>query len=133
VGSTIVIFLTGEGQTKPAGITGAITAVNLAPNGPLTPQPLATPVVTVGGAPAQVSFYGEAPGLISGVLQINAIVPSASPSGDLPLAVSIGVRGASLASRFLSGRGFAGDRRSGTISLHAQSREPPLTQAHRPP
>jgi uncharacterized protein (TIGR03437 family) len=90
VGSTIVIFLTGEGQTKPAGITGAVTVVNPSPNGPLTPQPVAAPVVTIGGATAQVSFYGEAPGLVSGVLQINAVVPSALPSGDLPLAVSIG-------------------------------------------
>jgi uncharacterized protein (TIGR03437 family) len=90
VGSTIVIFLTGEGQTNPAGVTGAVTAVDTSQNGPLTPQPQVAPVVTIGGSPAQMSFYGEAPGLVSGVLQINAIVPSGLPSGDLPLVVSLG-------------------------------------------
>jgi uncharacterized protein (TIGR03437 family) len=88
-GSTVTIFLTGEGQTDPAGVTGAITTVNTSSGGPLTPQPLSEPVVTIGGATALVSFYGEAPGLVSGVLQINAIIPSGLPSGDLPLIVSI--------------------------------------------
>ena len=88
-GSTIVIFLTGEGQTNPAGVSGAVTAVNTSPDGPLTPQPLNEPVVKIGGSTAQVSFYGEAPGMVSGVLQINAVVPTGLPAGDLPLIVSI--------------------------------------------
>jgi uncharacterized protein (TIGR03437 family) len=37
-----------------------------------------------------VSFYGEAPGPVFGVTQINAIVPSGLSSGSLPLVVSSG-------------------------------------------
>lgn len=89
-GSTITIFLTGGGQTNPSGVTGAVTAVNSSSIGPLTPQPLSPPTVTIGGVTAQVSFYGEAPGPVFGVTQINAIVPSGLSSGSLPLVVSSG-------------------------------------------
>jgi uncharacterized protein (TIGR03437 family) len=89
-GSTVAIFLTGEGQTNPAGVTGAITLAGTSSGGPLSPQPLNQPTVTIGGSPAQVSFYGEAPDTVSGLLQINAVVPPGLPPGDLPLIVSIG-------------------------------------------
>jgi uncharacterized protein (TIGR03437 family) len=88
-GSTVVIYMTGEGQTSPAGVTGKVTTVNTS-SGPLTPQPITPPVVTIGGSAALVTFYGEAPGLVSGVLQINAIVPSGLAVGNVPLAVSFG-------------------------------------------
>jgi uncharacterized protein (TIGR03437 family) len=89
-GGVIVIFLTGEGQTMPAGVTGLVTSLNSTGSGPLTPQPLAAPTVTVGGKTANVVFYGEAPGTISGVLQVNAIVPTGLSSGAQPLAISLG-------------------------------------------
>ena len=88
-GSTIVIYMTGEGQTSPGGVTGKVTIVNTS-SGPLTPQPITPPTVTLGGSPALVTFYGEAPGLVSGVLQINAIVPSGLAVGNASLAVSFG-------------------------------------------
>lgn len=88
-GSTIVIYVTGEGQTNPPGVTGSVTAVDQKPGDPLTPQPQ-TPSVTIGGQPAIVSFYGEAPGVVAGVLQINARVPTGLPPGNQPLIVSIG-------------------------------------------
>lgn len=53
-GSTVVLFLTGEGQTAPPG---------------RTPQPLLPVAVLIDGQPASVTFYGEAPVLISGVMQ----------------------------------------------------------------
>jgi uncharacterized protein (TIGR03437 family) len=89
-GSTVVIYMTGEGQTLPAGVTGKVSTVNTSNSGPLTPQPLVAPTVSIGGQVATVSFYGEAPGLVSGALQINAVVPNGLSPGNQPLFVSFG-------------------------------------------
>jgi uncharacterized protein (TIGR03437 family) len=88
-GDTIVVYLTGEGETSPAGVTGKVTTVAAPPN-PLTPAPLLPVSVTVGGAPAQWSFAGEAPALVSGVMQLNVIVPTGIAAGDQPIQVTIG-------------------------------------------
>ncbi len=87
-GSYIVLYATGEGQTAPPGVTGRITSVSATL--PLTPQPLLPVGVTIGGQSATVAFYGEAPGLVSGVLQINVRIPASAPSGNLPVQVSVG-------------------------------------------
>ncbi len=87
-GSYITLYLTGEGQTSPPGVTGKVTTV--AATGPLTPQPLLAVAVMIGGQPANVSFYGEAPGLVSGVMQLNVQIPTNVASGDLPISVSVG-------------------------------------------
>ncbi len=85
-GETVVLYLTGEGQTLPAGKTGVIN-----PAAPPYPQPVLAPLVTINGQPAQVSFYGEAPSLVAGVLQINVAVPSTAVSGQAnPVVVSFG-------------------------------------------
>jgi uncharacterized protein (TIGR03437 family) len=61
---------------------------------PLTPQPLLSPVtVLIGGQPAFVAFWGEAPDMVSGVMQINVQIPANVPSGNLPLSVSVGGSG----------------------------------------
>jgi len=86
--SYIALFLTGEGQTAPPGITGKITT--LSPTPPLTPQPLLPVAVTIGGQPAYVAFVGEAPGLVSGILQVNVQIPFTVGSGNLPIQVSVG-------------------------------------------
>jgi uncharacterized protein (TIGR03437 family) len=39
-----------------------------------------------------VSFYGEAPGLVAGVMQVNVIVPAAASSG-IPNALVVSVGG----------------------------------------
>jgi len=87
-GNTVTIYMTGEGQTTPAGVTGKVTTVASAP--PLTPAPLLAIGVTIGGAPANYVFAGEAPGIVSGVLQLNVVIPATVSAGDLPLVVSIG-------------------------------------------
>ena len=46
--------------------------------------------VTIGGRPAQIQYAGEAPGLISGIAQINAIVPVDADSGVLKVGLKIG-------------------------------------------
>jgi uncharacterized protein (TIGR03437 family) len=87
-GSYVVLYATGEGQTAPGGITGKVTV--LSPNLPVTPQPLLPVTVLIDGQPASLAFYGEAPGLVSGVLQMNVQIPDNVPTGNLPLQVVIG-------------------------------------------
>jgi uncharacterized protein (TIGR03437 family) len=36
------------------------------------------------------AFYGEAPGLVSCVMQLNVQIPANAPSGNLSLQVSVG-------------------------------------------
>lgn len=87
-GSTVVLFLTGEGQTSPAGVTGKVTTVSAAP--PLTPGPLLPIAVLIDGQPANYAFAGEAPFYVSGVMQLNVVIPLTVRSGDVSVKVSIG-------------------------------------------
>jgi uncharacterized protein (TIGR03437 family) len=87
-GSYIVLYLTGEGQTAPQGVTGEVTVVSAVP--PLTPQPVLPVIVLIGGQSAFVAFYGEAPGFVAGVMQVNVQIPLNVPSGNIPLSVSVG-------------------------------------------
>ncbi|HEY1754782.1 MAG TPA: SBBP repeat-containing protein [Bryobacteraceae bacterium] len=71
-GSTIAVYLAGAGQTNPPS-----------QDGQLNQAPLAQPGIPVqlqyGGANAQVSYAGAAPGLVAGILQVNIAVPAGSP------------------------------------------------------
>jgi len=96
-GSVVQIFLTGEGPTNPVGVTGKITTVSS--TGPLTPQPVLPVTVTIDGQPADIRFYGEAPGQVSGVLQINAEVPQNAKSGEVPLVVTFSNGGSSFSTQ----------------------------------
>lgn len=82
-GSVITLFGTGEGVTTPALPDGALVLSTpfSAPDGPVT--------VTIGGQPAQVLYAGAAPDLPTGVLQIDAQVPTGIPSGADVISVSI--------------------------------------------
>jgi uncharacterized protein (TIGR03437 family) len=57
---------------------------------PLTPAPLLPVSVMIGGQPAQWTFAGEAPSLVSGVLQVNVVVPTNIAPGDQSIIVSVG-------------------------------------------
>ncbi len=84
-GEVVMIFATGGGETDPAGQDGL-----LVPAEPL--RRLQLPVsVAIGGQPAQVLFAGSAPGLVSGLVQINARVAANAQVGEAaPLVVTIG-------------------------------------------
>jgi len=84
-GSIVALFLTGEGQTFPPGLTGSITSLS-----DRTPQPVLPVAVHIGWQPASLVLYGEAPGVVSGVMQIHVRIPSNIPSGNLPISVSVG-------------------------------------------
>ena len=84
VGTYISLWLTGAGQTNPAGADGQPGAAPL-------PKPVAPVAVTIGGTPAAVQFAGQAPNTVAGVMQINAQVPSGLQPGDaVPVLVQVG-------------------------------------------
>jgi uncharacterized protein (TIGR03437 family) len=83
-GSTVAIYATGEGQLVPAATTGCITGAAL----PL-PVPVGNVSVTIGGQTATLSYAGEAPDLVCGVMQINATIPSSVGAGAQPVGLTI--------------------------------------------
>ena len=86
-GTVIQVFMTGEGKTLPAAVTGKVNNVS---DPSQLPVPLIQPVsALVGGQPAQVLFAGEAPGAVSGILQVNVVIPSTLSSGAVPIAIPI--------------------------------------------
>ena len=89
-GSTVTIFMTGEGQTSPPGIDGWVTVLSTSSAGPITPAPVLPVSATLADQPALVQFAGEAPEIVSGVLQVNLQIPENAPSGNLAIVVSIG-------------------------------------------
>ena len=85
-GNVIAIYMTGEGQTNPQGVDGTIIpAVVSALKKPLLPV-----TVTIGGVDAVVQYAGSAPGLVSGVMQVNVTIPATSPTGTVPVVVTVG-------------------------------------------
>jgi uncharacterized protein (TIGR03437 family) len=84
IGEYISIFATGLGDVSNRPAPGAAS-----PASPLATT-LAMPEVTVGGAPAAVTFSGLAPGY-AGLYQINVQVPDGAPTGpDVPVVLTIG-------------------------------------------
>jgi uncharacterized protein (TIGR03437 family) len=83
-GSVIAIFAMGAGQMNPSTVDGQVT-------GTVLPSPLLPVTVQIGGLQATVTYAGAAPGLIAGVLQVNALVPSDLRSGQaVPVEFTIG-------------------------------------------
>ncbi|SPE32746.1 hypothetical protein SBA3_1910024 [Candidatus Sulfopaludibacter sp. SbA3] len=82
---TMVIYLTGMGNTYPA-----VTAGLPSPSNPLA-QATISPTVTLGGQTLDVSYAGLVPGEV-GVYQINATVPASGvPLGmSIPLTINQG-------------------------------------------
>ena len=80
-GSAISIYVTGAGAMQLPVIDGALakTATNIAQEAS----------VTIGGKSAQVLYAGAAPGLVEGVVQINAVVP-AGVAANAAITVTIG-------------------------------------------
>ena len=86
VGNYIQIYATGEGQTSPQGVNGLILPSRL----PL-PAPILPVAVSIGGIPAaDINYAGEAPGLVSGVLQVNAKIPPGVPTGPAAVVITVG-------------------------------------------
>jgi uncharacterized protein (TIGR03437 family) len=87
-GSVAALYATGEGQTNPPGITGNISAYLRTDDYPAPQQKVS---VTVGGVPEEILFVGEAPHMVSGLLQVNFRIPAKAPLGDaVPLVLTVG-------------------------------------------
>lgn len=80
-GSAVSFYATGIGPTSPC-VDGQTYQTNF---------PLATlPVIAgVGNLGAQVLYAGQAPYFMTGVDQINIVVPSGSPTGSVPLSLLV--------------------------------------------
>ena len=67
-GSVISLYVTGEGPTTPPGVDGKPATVPL-------PKPVQTVFVTMAGQNVPVTYAGGAPGLVAGLMQVNAQIP----------------------------------------------------------
>jgi uncharacterized protein (TIGR03437 family) len=83
-GSTIAIYGTGAGQFFPVATDGSTTGTS---NPPFT---IAQASAAIGGQSSQVSYAGAAPGLNSGVFQVNTMVPTAANPGKVNVVITIG-------------------------------------------
>jgi sugar lactone lactonase YvrE len=86
IGNTITLYETGEGQTNPAGTDGL-------PGSATPPAPVLPVTVTIGGQPATVVSYGGIPGVVAGVMQVTAQVPSGVAPGNVAVVVTVGSAG----------------------------------------
>jgi uncharacterized protein (TIGR03437 family) len=86
VGGYISLYVTGEGQTLPAGVDGKLAASEPA-------HPVLPVSVTVGGIQAQVQYAGSVPGQVAGLSQVNVQIPSGvQPGGYVPVILEVGDR-----------------------------------------
>ena len=83
-GSVVVFYATGGGQTDPPGVDGEITKDVLA-------RPRLPVAVWIQGQEAEVLYAGAAPGIVSGVMQVNVKLPMDIPSGNsVPVTMKVG-------------------------------------------
>ena len=83
-GSYVTLYETGEGQTSPSGVDGLPASSSL-------PTPVLPVSVEIGGQTATIQYAGAAPGLVAGVMQINAQIPSGLPAGPVPVTAQVGI------------------------------------------
>ena len=87
-GSVVMIYGTGGGVTNPPSADGSL-APSAEPFARLAA--LSSVTVTIGGVPAQVVYAGGSPGLVSGLTQVNAVVPAGVTSGTpVPVVLAVG-------------------------------------------
>jgi uncharacterized protein (TIGR03437 family) len=90
-GTVVSIYMTGEGETSPAGITGSVNCpAGQACNPAQLPIPLLQVTATVGGVAAKIDFAGEAPGDVSGVMQVNLEIPAGLTPAAQPVVINVG-------------------------------------------
>jgi uncharacterized protein (TIGR03437 family) len=85
-GTVISVYGTGGPQTNPPSKTGTVTPI---PNTPADLLNITGATATIGGVPATVQFAGAAPSLVTGVFQINILVPTGiTPGSAVPITIS---------------------------------------------
>ena len=83
-GSIITFYATGAGQTDPPSVDGSITSGNT------LPTPTLPVSVLINGENAQVLYAGAAPGMVAGILQVNAQVPPDLSGSNLQVVLKVG-------------------------------------------
>jgi trimeric autotransporter adhesin len=86
-GSVLTVYATGFGQSSPHSITGSVTPIPHTDNDLLRVKGSVT--ATIGGQNADVVFAGAAPGMVTGIVQLNIKVPNAVSGTQLPISVSV--------------------------------------------
>jgi len=83
-GSAITLYGSGFGAWATPIPDGTVMGSEL-------PSPKAPVTVTIGGAAAKVLYAGGAPGMVSGIVQINAEIPANITPGDkVTVVVTVG-------------------------------------------
>jgi uncharacterized protein (TIGR03437 family) len=89
-GTVIQVYMTGEGQLSPTGVTGSVTCSAGCSSVGQIPVPLLPVAAKINNQPATITFYGEAPSLVSGVMQVDILIPPNTPSGPNSLVITVG-------------------------------------------
>jgi uncharacterized protein (TIGR03437 family) len=84
-GSAVMLYLTGAGSMTPAAVDGSIN-----PNPSALAQTTLPVTAQIGGVQASVLYAGSAVGIVSGVIQVNLLVPNGLSAGSQPVAVQVG-------------------------------------------
>jgi uncharacterized protein (TIGR03437 family) len=117
-GETLQLLTTGLGPVTPAPVTGSNSL-------DVQRTTTTTPIVSIGGAPARVTFSGLSPEFV-GVYQVNFVVPFTVPDGDnVPLQIQAGASSiSSKTSVAISGAGWTqwgqNQRHTGSMAVVAQ-------------
>lgn len=83
-GSIVTLYATGAGMGDGGNEDGLIVGSQLS-------HPQQKVSVSIGGQDAEMFYAGSAPGLVSGVLQVNAKVPDNAPQGSaIPVILTVG-------------------------------------------
>lgn len=83
-GSIVVLYGTGAGLMAPADSDGRLAAPPLG-------KPQLSVAVRIGDFDAEILYQGAAPGLVSGMLQVNARIPKEiKPSDTVPVSLIVG-------------------------------------------
>jgi len=83
-GSIVVLYATGVGVLNTPIPDG--TLVSATP----FPAPVLPIQLTIGGQTAQIQYVGAAPSLVAGTIQINATIPTRTPTGNAAVVLFAG-------------------------------------------
>lgn len=83
-GDVVTLYVTGEGMLQPVPEDGSVIT------GERLPRPVLPVRVLMAGREAEVLYAGGAPGLVAGVMQVNARVPEGVRGEAIPLVIRVG-------------------------------------------
>lgn len=83
-GDVVTFYVTGEGMWQPVPEDGSVVS------GERLPRPVLPVRVLMAGRETEVLYAGGAPGLVAGVMQVNARVPEGLQGEAIPVAIRVG-------------------------------------------